>query len=159
MKSTVIFKGSNEELYLYDTINKYLLNCHPIIEQISNIKSDEYETIKNIIFDANPEIIGSESEFEFYYKKYLFLKNNGFFSIINPKDLLSGAVTYEVVEHTLSDLGNVVFQVTNDCNMRCKYCCFGEFYNGVQEEINNMDFDTVKHLFDYLVPFGKSYAN
>jgi len=31
--------------------------------------------------------------------------------------------------HTLANLNQLVFEVTDGCNLKCKYCAYGEFYD------------------------------
>lgn len=157
MKSTIFFKGSGGMAYIYDSKNKYLLNVHPLIEQIHEYHLLNFEEVKKMVMGQNSEI--ENDEFEYYYNKYLFLKSAGFFSEINVDTLLSGRVTADLIEKHLSDLDQLVFQVTNDCNFKCKYCCFGDLYNGIPVERKEMDLDMVKQVFDYLIPFWNSKKN
>jgi uncharacterized protein len=154
MKSTVFFRTKKGGFYLYDSLNKHLIISHPIVEQISNVESEDPLIIKNSVMSSNSQI--KEFDFDIYYQKYLFLKTNGFFSNINSEELFTGRVTPDVIEKRLSNLGQVVFQVTNDCNLKCTYCCFGELYNGIPVERKNMTFDMVKLIFNYLIPFWNS---
>lgn len=157
MKSTVFFKGSKGTSYIYDFKNKYLLHVHPILELINGLKSANCEDIKEEVMKVYSEI--NDDEFGFYYNKYLFLKSSGFFAEMDVESLLSGRINSDVIEKHLSDLGQIVFQVTNDCNLKCKYCCFGDLYNGIPVESKEMDFDMVKKAFDYLIPFWNSKKN
>lgn len=45
---------------------------------------------------------------------------------------------------------NIVFEVTDACNLKCKYCIYGEFYSGFDKrEDQNMTFETAKAVIDY----------
>lgn len=94
-------------------------------------------------------------------EKYNFIKASGFFEALEIKQLLSGKVTAQVVKAQLTNLDNIVFQVTNDCNFKCKYCCYGELYNRttLENETKYMDWDTVQTLFDYIIPYWNSSGN
>ena len=59
---------------------------------------------------------------------------------------------------------NIVFEVTDACNLKCKYCIYGEFYSGFDKrEDQNMTFETAKAVIDYFdelwkKPSTPSYA-
>ncbi|MDR1199886.1 MAG: radical SAM peptide maturase [Prevotellaceae bacterium] len=63
---------------------------------------------------------------------------------------------YEV-EDALINLKQVTLEVTDACNLRCKYCGYGDLYFGYDKrEDKYLSFDMVKTLIDYLVDFWKS---
>jgi hypothetical protein len=64
MNSTIFFTTKNKSFYLYDLTNKYLLKSHPIIEEISNINSQDPTFIKKSVLQSISNI--NESEYEFY---------------------------------------------------------------------------------------------
>ena len=37
-------------------------------------------------------------------------------------------ITSDYVVSALANLPQLVFEVTDACNLRCKYCAYGEFY-------------------------------
>jgi uncharacterized protein len=57
----------------------------------------------------------------------------------------------------LSNLAQVVFEVTNSCNLKCKYCGYGEFYSNYDKRDNhNMKFIQAKNLLEYLSQYWNS---
>ena len=62
------------------------------------------------------------------------------------------------IEYNLVNLSQVTFEVTDACNLRCKYCGFGELYYG-HDERNAvfMDFTMVKTVLDYLCDFWNKH--
>lgn len=57
----------------------------------------------------------------------------------------------KVVEYNVKNLNNLVFEVTDACNLRCKYCGYAEFYQGYDLRQNSfLSFDKAKVLIDYL---------
>ena len=146
MKSTVVF-SVGENSYAYDSKNKYLFYLHPFFEIILQYKGNNKNAFKHINV--------SDEEIEYYYRKYKFLKRHGFFSEIEPSSLLNGAITKDMIKFNLTNISQIVFQVTNDCNMKCLYCCFGDLYNGAKQKISYMDIDMVHNVFSFLIPFWK----
>ena len=55
------------------------------------------------------------------------------------------------VENNLSELRNIVFEVTDACNLRCKYCGYSDLYEGYDKRENlNFPIHRAKLLIDYL---------
>ena len=53
----------------------------------------------------------------------------------------------------------VTFEVTGNCNLNCKYCCYGEMYDNKQHTNQNMDFDTVRTFFEYISKYWSLNPN
>ena len=43
--------------------------------------------------------------------------------------LNSGHITAESVSSQLANVGNIGFEVTDACNLKCYYCAYRDFYN------------------------------
>ncbi len=41
-----------------------------------------------------------------------------------------------MIRSQLRDVKQIVFGVTDSCNLKCKYCGYGEFYNDYDEKIH-----------------------
>lgn len=64
-----------------------------------------------------------------------------------PKDL----VLYNLVK-----LKQLVFEVTDACNLHCKYCAYAEMYDGYDQRTNmNLPFSKAKLVIDYLQDLWK----
>ena len=48
------------------------------------------------------------------------------------------------VENNLSELRNIVFEVTDACNLRCKYCGYSDLYEGYDKR-ENLNFPISLH--------------
>ena len=69
-----------------------------------------------------------------------------------------GRITATTVRHNLANLRQVTFEVTDDCNLRCRYCGYGEMYCGYDERKSGyLDFSQVKPLVDYLSGIWSTY--
>lgn len=63
----------------------------------------------------------------------------------------TGRITTDTIRYNLTNLKQITFEVTDDCNLKCKYCGFGEMYCGYDERISKyMSFRDIKLLIDYL---------
>ncbi len=66
----------------------------------------------------------------------------------------------ELIKFQLSNLTQLTFEVTDACNLRCKYCGFGEFYDNYEKrEDKNLSIEKAKHIIDYLVSLWNSHRN
>jgi len=62
----------------------------------------------------------------------------------------------ELVKYHLYNLKQLVFEVTDLCNLRCKYCGFSELYKGYDErEGKKLSFAKAKQIIDYLIPLWR----
>lgn len=66
----------------------------------------------------------------------------------------------EKIEHPMSTLihsylscklQSICLQVTQDCNLRCKYCVYSGGYSNRTHNKKEMDFDTAKNAVDFLI--------
>lgn len=64
------------------------------------------------------------------------------------------------IYYSLANLRQITFEVTDACNLKCKHCGYGEFYDDYDRRSNKMmPFTMAKQVIDYLVPFWQSPAN
>jgi len=103
---------------------------------------------------------------------YLFSKENKVFTLIHPGKKLSpllyssavnnenlsiGKFTADRIRKEFANSTQLLFEVTDSCNLKCKYCAFGEFYSDFDERKNhNLTFKKAKNLIDYYVNLRKS---
>lgn len=80
-------------------------------------------------------------------------------------DKIIYATADEIKEHLFSGNGfkQMILEVTQGCNLMCKYCCFGEHYKSNRKPSNKMmSFETGKKAIDYYMElFAKqcTYSN
>jgi uncharacterized protein len=99
-----------------------------------------------------------EEDSEYSVKRKIFLTEKGFFT--DEKPLLDTEYEPSYIEANLANLRQLLIEVTDDCNLRCKYCSYGEFYENYDMRTGkNQKFENVKILIDYLADFWGSYKN
>lgn len=60
-------------------------------------------------------------------------------------------ITKEDIEQNLINLRQLVFEVTDSCNLRCKYCGYADLYEGYDKRENKkLPFYKAKLIIDYL---------
>ena len=58
------------------------------------------------------------------------------------------------LEKNLANLNHLLIEVTDGCNLACKYCGYGELYGNYDKRTNrNNTFENVKTLIDYLYQY------
>jgi len=61
-------------------------------------------------------------------------------------------VNKEMIFYQLLHLKQIVFEVTDACNLRCKYCGYSELYEGYDERKNSyFPFKKAQLIIDYLI--------
>lgn len=66
---------------------------------------------------------------------------------------------YEI-EYSLANIPQIVFEVTTQCNFKCKYCCFGENYQTFSDrKSGTLNFENAKILLDYISSLTFSKLN
>ena len=62
----------------------------------------------------------------------------------------------EAIRKRISNLPHMTFELTENCNLRCKYCVFNGHYQHERElSPRNMDFETARKGIDYIFSFVK----
>ena len=60
------------------------------------------------------------------------------------------------IYNNLINLPQIIFEVTDLCNLHCKYCGYAELYEGYDKrEGKSLSFENVKPIFDYLFKIWK----
>ena len=65
---------------------------------------------------------------------------------------LSARVSDKEIDTFLVNLKQVLFEVTDSCNLKCKYCVYGDFYTGYEGGTSRMmSFHNAKAVIDFLI--------
>jgi uncharacterized protein len=108
------------------------------------------------------EGLGSFSlgELKYYYRKFLFLQKNGYFSQPGEETFKPGFVKPETMEYTLANSRQITFEVTDMCNLKCEYCGYGHFYDNYDNRAGReLDIDAAKRLLNYMLGLWNSPLN
>lgn len=148
MKNNVAF-STKFYTYSYSFRHKEYLPLHPILKRIYTV----VEEGGNINSDEELNYYPKEQVFH-YLQKYEFLKAAGF---IGKKDNMEfGEITETMVRKEVENLTVLTFEVTERCNLRCRYCAFGDLYYGYDERKGeNLDFSKAKQILNFLFGIWK----
>lgn len=92
----------SKNIYLLDMNNTCICHVHP--ELSKDIRSD------------------------YYQKKYNYLLEKGFFK--DNQNNHQARIHPNFIKKQLANIKQIVFEITDACNLNCKYCSYGELYHG-----------------------------
>ena len=110
------------------------------------------EKKKYVICYMHPELNKGEQITDKYYKnKHDYLKKHIFLSdeFTNPNQ---ARLSSDLIKKQVANLNQLVFEVTDACNLKCKYCGYGDIYNDYDKrEGKKLNIQDVMPLFNYLL--------
>lgn len=74
----------------------------------------------------------------YYYKKLTFLKKYGYFRESSPKFFDQEFINADEVVESLSKIDKITVEITQKCNMSCKYCGFLSLYENIDKTRNSV---------------------
>jgi uncharacterized protein len=117
----------NKNIYLLNRSKSLLCYVHPDLLNTANKDSDKY-----------------------YHRKYKYLQKYLLGSEYDNTTALR--LSPEIIRNKVINLQQLVFEVTDACNLRCKYCGYGDIYGDYDERKNKMlTVDKINPLLEYLL--------
>jgi len=97
------------------------------------------------------------SNVKFLKRKYALYKEFGIFSE-TPIEF-TGLIRKERILDSLANTTNIIFELTQSCNLNCLYCCYSEFYEGNFTPRSNKKLDIKKAilLIKYIIELASKY--
>ena len=165
-KSTIQFETKNKNKYLYDRRLRKFVISHPILHFLVKMREMGHKP-DQWLAQQKSELVSigdygtvSREEIAYYCQKIKILENNGYFSSIQQKNSFVTKVTEDDIIRILSNIQQLTLELTDACNLNCKYCAFGQFYSNFDKRENKMmDFSVGKRVIDYLHPYLNSSHN
>lgn len=137
-KENVIFCTPNGNDYIFSQSLSSIFYCHP-------------EMTKLILRSKSKSKITTTKTESYYLKKLQFLKENGILNTCSENSLKASYIGAEEIKKQVANLKVLTFEVTEECNLNCKYCIYGNFYNvKTTRKRKKLDFIYVKNILDYL---------
>ena len=162
----MIFKTKNKNHYLYSPSVNQVAALHPVLYYILQLKNrgidikDRLKKEKGTKIHIKDYGNASGSEIEYHYQTYLLLEENNYFENRDAAPFTSGRLTPELVESGLYGNRHIIFEVTDACNLKCKYCTYGEYYDNFEKRENrNLSPEKARRLIDYMVNSWNSDTN
>lgn len=87
------------------------------------------------------------------------LKTYGYLN--NFTSAFDTCITEEIIQQSLNNLSQIIFETTTLCNLKCEYCCYDEGYDTFDSRrglSGHLKFETAKRILDYLVNLFQQQA-
>lgn len=161
MNSELIFQTLTGNYYFASIKKQIFIPITPlmlgIISEIGDTSESEFKVPEKIIIDGKEYL---KEEIQYYLNKYKYLKSNGFFTSKINKKRTALRISSGAIQHQLANLTQLVFEVTDACNLKCKYCAYGEFYCDYDKRENSyMSFSVAKKIIDLCIENWQSPMN
>lgn len=123
----------DDMIFKSDNINNYIFS----------------EKHKMFIFLSNKYQNDIHRKSSYSSRKRDFLMKYGIFETLRPR--LNSSYDKDLIESNLANLRMLLIEVTDECNLACKYCGYRDLYNNYDERSGKkQDFNNVRALIDYL---------
>ncbi|MCK9450864.1 MAG: radical SAM peptide maturase [Bacteroidales bacterium] len=151
--------------YLFSFYKKHIIYMNPMVVRYIKLKDFNATNNRSITEENQDEsdslLFKTKEKADIYYKrKFEFLKENGFFNTISNEQIIGGRLKPSDINYELSNLRALVFEITERCNLQCKYCFYGDNYH-THDSRNNLDLSiaNAKAVIEYLIPKWLSKVN
>ena len=157
MESNIILKTNLSNNYFYNRKTHNIFLLHPVLKYILKLKNKGYD-INNWISNIKDtfSIVGykefTKKEINYYYKKYKFLESNNQLEKFVYKTSFNCQELINIFPYFIAFCDDITFEVTERCNLNCKYCAYGENFEWFDKRGNkDLSFNKVKVLLDYFL--------
>jgi len=136
MKNIVLFKSRNDNVYLYNTFSKGLY----LLDEITFLLAGEMEQGRDIDI-INTKFIFEKLQVVIEEKELLAYKNKikYYFTGCDKSQIYDSpfvnSISVSDVYHVLANKPHITFEVTEQCNLQCKYCVLGDYYTAYKPRI------------------------
>lgn len=128
-----LFKTANT-YYMYDVNTNSIVRINEVL----------YKNLKR-----SKKIIDDDSQI-------LKLRNRGFLTPIGEKIEIFHPLTDKVDNYLQNNLSLLILQVTQNCNLRCKYCVYSGSYVNRSHTNKRMNFEIAKKAVDFYYKHSKN---
>lgn len=128
MIQSLIHTTENDNSYIYDDQRRLSVLVHPELRKVRE---------KSTTIDP------------YYIEKYAYLQEHGFFT--ETKVAKFETVTESMVTEGIIQNSQIVFEVTDSCNLSCTYCGYGDLYEVFDvRNHNNIKIRSAKKFLKYI---------
>lgn len=153
----VTFTTEKGNRYLYSPGRKQILLTHPLTDFFFTSEQNGTD-LKDLLSEVHKhsrftlEGVGdfSQEEFQQALNKYLFLKGKGFFK---PKRRinLNGTLSSKDIKDNISRIRQLIFEVTEDCNLACTYCAYSKYYINKARAAREPDLPEIRKTINWFL--------
>ena len=156
-----LFTTENNNSYIYIPSKQYLLLVSDIVKWILCNAFENNVFNERICYDS--AYIRENYSIEMINESVSFVKflDQNIFSICDTKeDVVPMHIGPVNVMDNFASSNDLVLEVTEDCNLNCEYCIYGDLYNHTNRRSKKrMRFEVAKTIIDYKVNLWESGYN
>jgi uncharacterized protein len=162
----MILISERNNSYFFSHRIPQILYVHPILNHLISLHQKGIDVKKWVddfndtsIFIRGQNINTNKKDVKYYYDYFQFLMENKYFHTFKKVKLEeSRKYTPEDVEFRAANNEQIVLEVTDGCNLNCRYCGYGEFYSGYDPRRGRkMNVDTARKIIDYIISLKRKY--
>lgn len=128
MIESTFFKTDNDNYYLYDDESRLVLYIHPELAKAEQGKSED----------------------KYYIQKHDYLKSKGL--IKSHQNIHFSTINSNLIKDSISQTKQIVFEVTDKCNLKCIYCIYGDLYDiPTARNIHEINFKDASALLKFII--------
>ena len=143
MKTKVLFESDGNR-YFQDVTNNFLLH----------LPDELFKQIEKYLNEPNTTVSNNSTYYE-RKAKFLIEKLTDMRTI---EENYSGRLSSEMVENTLANTKQIVFELTERCNLNCEYCGYGKLYEDYLPRQNkDLPWEYICSLIEYLNKYWVSH--
>lgn len=159
MDATVFFETRENRMYLYDFYLNIFLLVHPLIKVFYLLGKRGVEVCEWADCVRKQGVQYDDFTYQSQLRRYLLYKKNGCFQQL-PLKRTTTVIDKLLVESALDGIKQIVFEVTDKCNLNCKYCAYGELYSNYDKrDTAYLSSDSAKSLLDYFIERWKRHSS
>jgi uncharacterized protein len=138
--------------YVYDTHTNRILRLDESVWKLCGLDhgGDDRETLGRRLASVHPEL--PEAEREEALDRYEALREEGLFRTERPTGMMEFGRKADHRDLYKDQLGQLILEVTEACNLRCRYCTYSDYYPGNRSWSDlSMGWERAKKAMDYFL--------
>lgn len=157
MKSYFVFKSDNKNFYLFSRFKNKVIYLSPELAHLIDMY-DTKEKLNGIIVEAEDNEYSKAkifSDFKLSSDNSLtllkLLYNNDYFEEFDYSNKFSLRYSENTISSNIANTGQIVFEITDNCNLDCDYCAYGKYYSNYDRRSKaNIDFQLIESFINYM---------
>jgi uncharacterized protein len=159
-------KSNNGNDYLYSRNTPQILFIHPVLNYLMELTEkgisikDWLDFLPDQKIEIEDGIFVDRKTFAYYFDFMKFLEKHHYFEEVKTYKMNKTRFNADIVKRGLANTHQIVFEVTNQCNLKCTYCGYGDLYSEcAPRNGDSINLEAAKNILDYMVNLFESPLN
>lgn len=162
-----LFQTESGNDYLHSKKNNQFLWCHPVTAFLLDLRYhgvdlEAWATTRGPQVEIPGHASISASELRYYLDYVRLLDDGDYLATLAPRQRKgAGRLTGEAVRASLANTHQISLEVTEVCNLDCKYCAYLDLYQDKNENRDKatLGFERARGLLEYVFALTESPLN